>query len=555
MRRKGCIWGVLAALLLCVGRVGAIGEPTGTLWDVAAIIPDDTALYMAIDIGSETVVDLDTLINRVIDQLPASLAVPTFDLEDELRRSLGDAGFDYDALREGVGRYMALSLTDEAVETLVNNPNATRIDGLRLYVQVTDRAALEEGLPPFLTQQGRERGSDTLFDLGVARIILNDEWLTLYTDRREPDVGDSLAQLPDYQRLAEQVQDETYGLLMYMSAEALALTTAPGTDPELLEASTQPGLLGGGLDEQRTLFLDTVQVLPADAPITTFVPETPVDLEFLRVVRRDADLVIHFTDLAAYLDYFIVALDSFAPPGSEREMREVVRTLQELEDSIAWMKGEAVLYSTIDLDTIIELDTLEDLDFLPFEFAFVVQTDDEAAARQTWAELVGILASDSTIETDEIVLNGITMSQVIVSVPNGRRTIEIEMVLGVYEGHAFIATPVMAVFLVRDPAETPDLTLGDEKIYQDASGWFLPGTRQLLYSSENGLISFMGLIVFLSVGSTFPDLDASLPASPYVQMGGSAEVLMVLRDIFHSASITGTLDDGIQVTRFVLTLE
>jgi hypothetical protein len=213
-----------------------------------------------------------------------------------------------------------------------------------------------------------------------------------------------------------------------------------------------------------------------------------------------------------------------------------------------------VLYTTVDLEMISEIIDSESVLTMPFEFALVVETDDEGEARRTWADLIAVLESDPIVRVTKTTLNEVSMDSVVIEIPNGRRTLTVEFLLGVHEGVAFIASPEMAEFVTSDPARAA--SLDEDTIYTEATGWFLPRTRQLLYASDDGMITMVAFILYAVSGTMgMPDLSANVPASPFVQNSDALMGLAVLRSIMDSASITATLDRDFQITRLALTLK
>jgi hypothetical protein len=556
MKRWGIMWACLG-LLLFTSHALAIG-PT-RVGDIASIIPEDTALYFVMRTDDQVLDDLNGFIDRITNKL-TEFGIPGLDLEEELRRALDDIGTDYDEIRPAIGDYMAIAADLEfAASSMRGTMNGDMPQGFEIYIQVADRQKLE-ALLGFDTPRSTQ-GAYTLYKLSDTDFwfALSDQWLVILNDDQVPDLGASLARQPGYQSTLAKLPADDYVALVYVSAETMG-STLQDTPREVSEITAQHILLGLALQDERHLILDVVQTVPQDSAIVQAIPNIPLDQSFLRYVPEDAAFLLQLNDPAGYIDYLDLYLKTATPGFDIRHELELELGLIGLdldEDMLSWMQGEAVLYVTFDIDTMIE--TIDQFDTVPFEFGLVVETTDSKAARNFYNIVTRMIkqeaAKDRVLRVASHVINGVGVTTIRIEVPNQGQMLNYEIVIGVTDEVVFIASEKAAQFITAGRGES----ILDNADYVEASALYVPQSKQLFYVSDDGLITVgAGLAYTFLTTNPLPGMDQFRAASPYVayQPGSAAMILNLLRDILHSASVTTSVsEDGIQINRVVFSLE
>jgi len=378
------------------------------------------------------------------------------------------------------------------------------------------------------------------------------------SDDHLPNQGVTLANQPSYQHVLAQLPGSDYGALMYISRDAMRLT-AQGTQGSLSELAVQDVMLGFALDQGQNLILDFAQTAPTNNAIIQALPDTPIDTSFLRHVPEDADFVVQLTDLAGYIDYVDTYVSLIDPSiNFRRELKKAFLTanLDLNKDLLDWMGGEGVMFSTVDLPKII--DSNGTFTSIPVEFGLVVETNDAEASQRALDALSRELKKDarSDLKIGSATVNNVKVTTLHLDIPNGnRKSLSYDVMMGVSDGVAFIASADTAQFITAGRGAS----LLDNKDYQAASALYLPDTKMLLYTSDDGILSVGAGLAYLagSGGFDLPGLPISQSASPMIayQPGATTMILNMIRDIIRNASITSTMPDGFQVTRLVFSLD
>lgn len=561
MKRFLLLWACVGLFVL-TGRAIAIGESVHNLNDVAAMVPDETALYLVVRTDDQVLKDLNQVLDRVTDKL-AILGVDSIDLEDQLRTSLQQMDVDYDDLRAALGDYVAMTATLDTVKTLVRTPGQTP-SGLSLYFQVADVKAMRRFVelnakPLSKTQDGYQlyepRGSQPFL------YALSEDWLIITTATDLPAFRTSLAEEPVYKQLYSSLPADTYGGLLYGTAEALSISNQQ-SGVGVADLNNQPLLMAFGLEDQRNLILDIVQTLPQNSAVFAAIPYTPVDEAFLSYVPEDADLVLHINDLSGYFDYFDEYMRAFAGIGIRRE---VDRAFQDLDlnlddDLLNWSGGNALLYSTLDLEALADIGMTNQIKEIPIEFGFVVETSDQAASERLLARLTQELKknSSSVVRVGSAQVNNTDVTTLRFTIPYNGNTVKYDVMMGVTDDVFFIASAGAADYITGER----ETSLLDSAEYRKSSALYLPNTNQLWYASDEGaltIISTVAVLALMQSGMDIPGLplpNLSAP-SPYVsyQPGSTSYVFELARSLLGSSSITSARGDGVQITRLVFSLE
>jgi hypothetical protein len=224
------------------------------------------------------------------------------------------------------------------------------------------------------------------------------------------------------------------------------------------------------------------------------------------------------------------------------------------------MDGDALMYTTIDLEALAE--SGGQFTELPLEFGFVLETSNAQASQRIFDFVTREMKQNqsSGVRVGSATINDVRVTTIHFDIPNGADMLEYELMMGVTDEVAFIASNEVTQFITAGRGES----LLDNADYNEASALYLPGTKQLFYASDEGMITVgAGIAGLLFLGEN-TDMDFPVPglqmydSGPQTisyQPGSTAFVLELARSLLHSASVTGTIGNGFQVSRLVFSLE
>lgn len=556
---------VMILALLAIVPVAAIGTADGPA-TMASHMPAGAQLFVSLRTDDAYLGQLESIVNRVIAQLPAEFDVAPVSLREQLEAGMAQDGVSYDDVRAWLGDYAAVSASG------VDQPEPDAL----VAVQITDRAAALAFLtgPGELVEAGME-GEFTRLESpsDPATIVLLGDEVLLLTNRLELVTydGPTLADSPDYGDLLAQLPAPSYNILVYVDAAGILAAM-----PDATEVQAQLGMLGMGnlgstvvgftILDDRSMVIDQVQAA------TDMVPMAAVDPAFARFIPVDSNLVVHATDLTSTVNTVLETLSALAEandePDPSMQIQGVVGMLgvDLQEDILSWTTGDYAFFTNIDLDQLITLIGAQSMpESLPLEFGILFEATDEATAQGLVDKLFTVLQSNLPADSEEITLAQdetglVTISALLPLAPDA--PIVLNVYMGVANGAFFIASEQGYAQVISDAPG-----LDTDPVYLDAARYILPNANGVAYTDEDGLIGTVGIlglgVLGPAIGNVFDNVveeleQSALPQTRFVQEDPMAQItqaLDALRSVLASSSISSTVTDGYAISRAVLTFE
>lgn len=330
-----------ALLVLLLSFVVSAQDTAAPVFDLAAYVPADVALYAGLRIDDGTIATIDDLIAKIAG-FAAEFDLPIDEIPT-IRDILGTGVItpeDVDLFFAGTGDMLAIGNVQHRFGTTQYGVMLTPVE---------DRDTLASFLTNIDLKAGEALGRYTSYSNTYQTALLSDELLIVINGGSEDEVA-ALAN-GDYPRLSS---SDTFTATIadlplddYIAGFYGAVREGNSSDMMPFVSAAVGVTLQGG----ETITLDVA--LNAGETLTALgLPTGSIDPSFRQVVPADSMLMSHGVGLGEYLE---VAINSFATQGSTaQETRKQIDGLLagfglNLDELIAWTSSDYVVFGRVDV--------------------------------------------------------------------------------------------------------------------------------------------------------------------------------------------------------------
>jgi|GEM_PF-2796529 hypothetical protein len=591
--RKGFIT-VLFALLLGVFSPLASAQEDSALVRAARYYGADYQFYMAVRTDDGYLSDLNSVINRILGNLPADVA-GMLPAELDIRQLidsqvLASAPVKYADIRAFLGDTLSVGIRDIAA-TQDGNPQDA---GFQVVVELSDAAAFQA----FLEQQARgalptpsQQGEFTVYEVDRATVLaVGPAEVIITTD--PAGLVSRIARLNSsegFNSAVNALPADNYNIVMYVNYAAL-FTSMPEFNAvfpaDMLELLPRNAAVGFTILDASTLTID----ISADTAAGVDYLK-PVNPDFAAFIPGDTDLVVHSSNLNGYFEYLLTTLGAtYSQLGVdldvEAEVEKVfdqIRSASQIdvrEDVLSWMNADYALYGSADLLAFLELmetiasDGRVPMDAgLPLEFGLVIATDNPTRTAETVTKLGTLLsavtARQENVRVAEVSERGFNGYEITLTIPvaGPSRFINYDILIG----------SDSAVFFLGSATAAERVLAGDNLTatsnYANAGRYILPDAVSVGYTDDEGVdIIVGGLASLVVLGPTINNVfesitdelsgtggsgSSSSPSSPSpeMMMQQFRLVLAVTNSLFDNTTISSAVSGSFTLGRATLTLK
>lgn len=585
---------VLFALLLGVFSPLASAQEDSALVRAARYYGADYQFYMAVRTDDGYISDLNSVVNRILGNLPAEVA-GMLPAELDLRQIidtqvLANAPIKYADVRAFLGDTLSVGIRDLASTQDGNLQDA----GPQVVIELSDAAAFKTFLDqqagntlPAPSQQGDftvyEVDRSTVLAIGPAEVIITTDPAGLVNRMARLDSSEG------FTNAIGALPADSYNIVMYLNYAAL-ITGVPGMTnmmaPDMMALLPQNLGVGFTILDGSTLTID----VSSDTAVGVEYLK-PVNPDFAAFIPGDTDLLLHSSNLNGYFDYILNTLDStYAQMDVDMDLAKEVETafsqikaatqIDMREDVLSWMNSDYAIYASADLLALVELlNTLANdgrlpMDAgLPLEFGIVVATDNPAKTAETVGKLGTRLsaatANRENVSVAEVNENGFTGYEITLTIPvaGPSRFINYDILLG----------STSAVFFFGSTTAGERVLAGDNLTatsnYANAGRYILPDAVNVAYTDDEGVDVFVGGLAALailgpSINNVFETVtenleggsgssSSSLQATPTPEqvLAQFRMVLAVTNSLFDNTTISSAIAGNFTIARATLTLK
>lgn len=594
MKRSGILI-VLVVLLAGSFPLPAQAAPVADLTALARYFPQDAVFYLGMRTDAAFVEMIDAMVTRAYQRAPDPLGGGSLTdaLDDWAQFALRDETATFaTAIRPWLGDVAAAGMPVFRADIADMNRG---LDKAFIVLSITDRAGAEafaeahmEALVPDLFEK-TETAAYTLLTVpafpDTIAYMISDDAMLVGSPEALPLDGlpqPTLRGNTAFNAALSKLPESDYHLVAYVDAPAIAREIAPlvkraaGRGARALDLTPfldalGPAALGFTTFESRSLAMDYAQLVDDTAALAEMgmvlpPPGPPVDLRFAARIPAEAALVVQgagfgpavqamidsVRGFSAYLEASGIAFFDLGPrAGQAGELLRKVRLADlatfaeltfkgamglELEDVLAWMRGDFAAFVTVGLEEA----------GVALNHAWVVETTDPKAAQALVEAAAAFLeqnAIDHTRETvsgaDVIALPGF-LDPAGRAFWQGRRPARApvlapqDALIGANEA-VFAAGTRDAVAFSLAPSNGG---LAEDPAYLAAQAHLLPGAETIWYVSVESLRAFA----------------EQAAARPRVIRPMRAQERALL-SLFESAAISSVMaDNGDAIARFTVTL-
>jgi hypothetical protein len=571
-------------LALPFASVRAVDSASGLL-AMAQYAPADATLFFAMRTDDGYVDELQAVVDRALDKVPAEFGIPPLSLRGMLMQAFTGAPVKYEDVRAAIGDTISFSgdstmFMPQLAGSGSNGGNAV------VAVEVGDRAKLEEllAIAPGLKAAGTD-GDWSMYEAPNAVIAVSDTVLLAATNAALLEGIDSGETLADNEAFVETVgalPADSYNIAAYVDTASLMTNMAGGEAAfaAMNMTSDNIGTMAIGLTilDERALVIDVAQIATVPS-LYSSIEYAPVDPAFLANIPAGADLVIHANDLGGYVEAIMAVVEMTASMNSSGNQAQSptaqinamfgMTGLSLQDDIIDGATGDFALFGGIDMEAIMNLVNSGKFESLPANFGIAIEMKDAdtaanvAAKFGTFVTAMGGSAQGVTI--GDATVNGVDVTNISAEIDptSGLRA---EVMLGAKDAIFFLATSDVAQHITGGG---DDIT--SDAAYADAAAYILPDSYAVFYASDEGLMIGLAVptlaLLGPAIGNIYDNVIDGLQtsAAPATRQNiqfqpneGTQQFLVAIQtitNILGSGSISNARDGDTTVSRLVLTLE
>ncbi|MAU09581.1 MAG: hypothetical protein CL607_07160 [Anaerolineaceae bacterium] len=572
---KKIILVMLMATLLLVLPAQSQGTDLGNL---ARYVPDDTAIYAALDTSPGSLETVDALFGRLAPMLGAPAgSTSLMDLLDEGIQYMDPQG-DFNSL---IGSWLG----DSIALSVISSTGLLEDGEMYVFMSVTDELRASKYIHLVL-ENNYDGENYTISDYAGGTLYLAPEdapwnesyWLgsdvLVVLDSSydgfnyELPTDGSLADSAKFNDTVAMLPEDNYGAMLYLDTQSILQMIdemdmaqveemMPGMNLAMLQEAVGAQAWGFGMMQGRHLTIDLAQSVSLGVMESAGFPMNisgPVDPAFAQYIPADSALVLHDTQLGQTIAQSLDTLATFGDVFSEMRQSQIdewgyapdeLETMANLDELVAFLRlsykglsgsslDESTAWMTGDYAAYVAMPLVDDT--LSVDLGLVTAVTDAAAAAEVNQSIINILdawGADYTVDGDVVTVPAMRQ------LAERMQAMEMEEVVDLPDFDILFGyNDAVFAFGTRPGVENAfngGSSLTDSASYQTASEAFLPNTQAIAYIDTQILAS--GLY----------ELDA---------MGARdvAEMADVLSQ-FESASITADYsEDGTGLVRFLLTL-
>lgn len=574
---KRLVYVLSLVLLLSLSLTGVQAQAGPNPADMAQYVPAEADFFMAFRTDDGLLDMLQGVVDKVISKLPPELNVPPVNLREALAESM--TGVDYADLRAALGDAIAFSVGNVALITDKNPANDSKA-GMMLAIQVADRDMMGALLTPMLGSASMStQGDFTLYEMTDGVMALGNDVLFF---ANSADIlpmnrsGGSLADDAAFIQVTGALPEDRYSFFIYANLasalDAIANQNPGMTPPQRLNLESLGSIaLGMTIVDGRAGIVDVANA--TQLPPFLEALYTPVDPAFVRYIPANTDIVLHGTNLAAYLQTFILLMDAGPRGNQDGPSGQIARFLRVAgidmqADILETATGDFVVFGDADFSAFVDAISSGRLNRMPLNFGLVVEMTDARAAEEL-ANKIGRFIATTTGNTREIqvgraIINGTRVTNISLDLRSSNIDDAFEIMIGAKDNLFFVASSEATQHITGG---IEDLT-GDA-VFNDAARYILPNAAQVWYMNDEGLLS--GTVIPLAllgpaIGNIFDNIvdelqQSALPSRQTIQFNPDDQAQQfrlavdTFKDIMASGSLSIARSGDVLLTRLVLALE
>ncbi len=566
---------LLAALMLVVvsPTARALDLSTGPA-SMARFFDANTSIFIALRIDDAYLDTLSGILNRALGNLPPNIApAQRFDLRAQLEELLTTTqGLNLAEIRSVIGDDVALGVID--IEAFAESSNTSNLRGIAFAVPLRDSETLLSLLRA-QNQPTEERAGFTIVRPDRETVIaIGEEVMYIAPEGTDLPLGTRMATLRDserFQNSAAAMPADRYNIYIYVAYadlfRALERTSAAqGILPSNLTTLLADSItMGATILDDSVLTLDVVSSVTPQQALGVFT--TPITPDFAAFIPNGVDLLIWGADLNTYVNYLIDILPEALSAGTgvqpgefarevENALSDFTRTtgLNLRTDILSWMTGDFAIYSTLDLEPLVNLlfpaprnTPAPALSEVPVEFGVVIATNNPTKTAEVVATLSnllrGALAGAPDVRIEPINESGFRGIELLITVPLAGPSTSFDILLVSNDQLFFFGTTKTAERILAGDNALSDPVFNRALTYAPAN------VTQFTYTDDEG---FAGLLLPVAVALA----DSILSGQSMQQAAPTILSFLdaVTRVVDHSIIAGGFTDDGFSVSRATIAL-